>query len=387
MTQIKTSPYGTWNSPITADLLATHSTKFGSVIPAVDATYWIEMRPEEGGRNVIVRRDTQGKIEDVTPKPYDVRTTVHEYGGGSFTFLGDVVYFVNYEDQRLYRQTLGQEPAPITSVAEMRYADLVVDAERNRLICIREDHTGSGEAVNGLAAVDLNYESTGTLLVSGNDFYASPRLSPDNRRLAWITWNHPNMPWDGTELWVAEILDDGSLENAQLVAGGKEESIFQPEWSPNGELYYVSDASGWWNIHRHRNGKDESVCAMEAEFGMPQWVFGMSTFTFVSSSLIVCAYNQLGFWHLAKLNVDTRHLEEIEQPYNAVFGLWGQREKIIFIGASPIEPRTLVELDGYSFETKVIRRSGERYGDEGYLSIPTVIEFATSEDKTAFAYF
>ena len=143
MTQIKNSPYGTWNSPITADLLAAHSTKFGSVIPAEDAAYWIETRPKEGGRNVIVRRDTQGKIEDVTPKPYNVRTTVHEYGGGSFILFGDVVYFSNYKDQRLYKQSLGKEPAPITPAAEMRYADLVVDAERNRLICVREDHTGT----------------------------------------------------------------------------------------------------------------------------------------------------------------------------------------------------------------------------------------------------
>jgi dipeptidyl aminopeptidase/acylaminoacyl peptidase len=387
MTQIRTSPYGTWKSPITAERLTAHSIKFGSVVPAEDATYWTEMRPEEGGRNVIVRRDAKGDIQDITPKPYNVRTTVHEYGGGPFTPYGDAVFFVNYKDQRLYKQGLGNEPTPITSNAEMRYADLVVDVERNRLICVREDHTGTGEAVNGLAAVDLNNESTGSLLVSGNDFYASPRLSPDDRRLAWITWNHPNMPWDGTELWVADILDDGSLDNAQIVAGGEEESIFQPEWSPDGELYFVSDAGGWWNIHRLRDGKDESVLTMEAEFGMPQWVFGMSTYIFVSSSLIVCAYNQRGFWHLAKLNIDTRQLEEVEQPYNAVFGLWGQREKITFIGASPTEPRTLVELNGRSFETQLIRRSSEGVEEEGYLSVPEVIEFPTSEDRTAFAYF
>jgi dipeptidyl aminopeptidase/acylaminoacyl peptidase len=387
MTQRKIAPYGSWKSPVTTDMIARHSIKFGSVVLDGNETYWIEMRPGEAGRNVIVQRDAQGTEMDVIPKPYNARTTVHEYGGGAFAVSNNVLYFVNYTDQRLYCQAIGKEPKPITGDAEMRYADMVMDSGRNRLICIREDHTGEGEASNTIVSIALESETTGTVLVSGNDFYASPRLSPDSDQLAWITWSHPNMPWDGTELWVADVNPDGTLHTARQIAGGPDESIFQPTWSPSGELYYVSDRSGWWNLYRHRSGQNEYFFPMEAEFGMPQWVFGMSTYAFLSSSQIICAFNQLGVWHLATLDSDTQLLCEIEQTYNAIFGLWANNGKVVFIGASPNEPRSLVEMRGPAFETEVIRRSSEKIGDEGYLSFPQTIEYPTSEDRTAFAYY
>ncbi|MGB3714068.1 MAG: prolyl oligopeptidase family serine peptidase, partial [Candidatus Promineifilaceae bacterium] len=387
MTERKIAPYGSWKSPVTADMIARHSIKFGSVVLDGSKTYWIEMRPGEAGRNVIVQRDAQGTVKDVIPKPYNARTTVHEYGGGAFTVLNNIVYFVNYSDQRLYCQAIGKEPEPITIAAEMRYADMVIDSSRNRLICIREDHTGEGKASNTIVSIGLESETTGTVLLLGNDFYASPRLSPDSDRLAWITWNHPNMPWDGTELWVADVHPDGTLHTVRQIAGGPDESIFQPTWSPSGDLYYVSDRSGWWNLYRLRDGKREHLYDMEAEFGMPQWVFGMSTYAFLSSNQIICAYNQLGVWRLATLDPDKRLLNEIAQPYDAIFGLWGNSTKAVFVGAAPNEPRSLIEMRGLSFEIEVVRRSSEKIEDEGYLSYPQTIEYPTSGDRTAFAYY
>jgi dipeptidyl aminopeptidase/acylaminoacyl peptidase len=381
------APHGSWKSPITAEMVAQHSVRIGSVVLDQNSIYWTETRPDEEGRNAIVRCDDQGNIKDLNSRPYNARSTVHEYGGGAFTVSDNIVYFSNYQDQRIYRQVRDEEPVAITPAAKMRYADMVVDADRKRLVCIREDHTGEGEAANTIVGVDLAGGTTGTVLAAGNDFYASPRMSPANDRLAWITWNHPNMPWDGTELWAADVLSDGTLQKARLIAGGKDESIFQPAWSPDGVLYFVSDKSGWWNIYRHQNGTNECVCPMEAEFGMPQWVFGMSTYAFLSETQIICAYNQIGVWHLAKLDLETGLLDKIKQPYDAVFGLWGNSRKVVFNGASPKEPRSLIQIDRLSLQHDVVRRTSDKLADDGYLSLPEVIEFPTSEDRTAFAYY
>ena len=178
------------------------------------------------------------------------RTRVHEYGGAAFLAYQGTLYFANYADQRVYRTMPGAQPIPVTPLAPMRYADFVMDRQRNRLICVREDHRpGDQQAVNALVSIDLKSENAGRILVQGNDFYATPRLSPDGTRLAWLTWNHPNMPWDGTELWLAELEADGALRDARTIAGGAEESIFQPQWSPDGALYFVSDRAGWWNLY------------------------------------------------------------------------------------------------------------------------------------------
>jgi hypothetical protein len=212
--------------------------------------YWSEGRPFEAGRSAIVRRTPDGNIADVTPAPFNVRTRVHEYGGGAFTVQDGTIYFSNFVDQRLYKQTPNSEPQPLTPVANRRYADTAIDRQRGRLICVCEDHTDGGEPVNTVVSIDLHKSEDVQVLVSGSDFYSSPRLSPDNSQLAWLSWNHPNMPWDGTQLWVAQINADGSLGEAECIAGGVNESVFQPEWSPDGVLYFVSDRTGWWNLYR-----------------------------------------------------------------------------------------------------------------------------------------
>ncbi len=173
-----------------------------------ESTYWIERRPQEGGRKVIVRRSADGKISDVTPVGFNARTRVHEYGGGDYTVADGIIIFSNFADQRLYRQEPGREPKPLTTQAPLRYADGQIDRRRNLFFCVQEDHTGGGEPINTLVRIDLSGGDT-AVIVSGNDFYSSPRLSPDGSLLAWLTWNHPNMPWDGTELWVGRLNDDG----------------------------------------------------------------------------------------------------------------------------------------------------------------------------------
>ena len=258
MTQPHISPYGSWTSPITADLIVAGTIGLGGIVLDGEDVYWIEGRPAEAGRNVIVRRTPDGKITDVTPSPFNVRTRVHEYGGGAFTVTDGTIYFSNFADQRLYQQTPNSEPQPLTPAGDWRYADGVIDSQRERLICVREDHTGEGhEPVNALVSINLKNSEDIQILASGNDFYSSPRLSPDHSQLAWLSWNHPNMPWDGTQLWVASIQENGLLGEAECIAGGVEESIFQPEWSPDGHLYFISDRSNWWNLYcwRGRGGE------------------------------------------------------------------------------------------------------------------------------------
>jgi hypothetical protein len=315
------APYGSWKSPITPDLIVAEDIGLGMPPIMLDMgdVYWTEFRPAEAGRYVIVRHSAQGQITDVTPKPFNARTTVHEYGGGSYAVANGVVYFTNFADQRVYKQEPNSNPIPITPQVDWRYADFAFDRHRGLLVCVREDHTAAGQAVNTLVNLNPARLDGGRVLISGNDFYSSPRISPTGMRLAWLTWNHPNMPWDGTELWVGELKHDGTLDHAERVAGRASESIFQPEWSPAGVLHFVSDRTGWWNIYRWNENPSpprvEQLCEMAAEFGVPQWVFGRSTYGFESADHIICTYITRGTSHLASLSAVTGKLETIETPY------------------------------------------------------------------------
>ena len=396
MTTPHVAPYGSWKSPITSDLIVAGSIRLGEIRLDGDTIYWSEGRPTEAGRSVVVQRTSDGQMRDVTPAaPFNVRTRVHEYGGGSYIVANGTVYFSNFIDQRLYRQKVGEAPEPLTPEQLFRYADAVLDSTRDRLICVREDHTSEGhEPVNTIVAVSLpgagestNPPDGGQILVSGSDFYAVPRLSPDGSQLAWISWKHPNMPWDGTELWVAEVQADGSLGTAQKIAGSVTESIFQPEWSPDGVLYFVSDRTGWWNLYRWRGGQVEPLCPKSAEFGLPLWVFGMTTYGFESAESLVCTYTEDGIQHLARLHTQTLELMEIETPYSSISGLRVAPGSAAFIGGSATQPSAIARLDLRTGQVEELRRSSGLSVDVGYLSEPEVIEFPTNNGLTAYAFY
>ncbi len=389
------TPYGSWKSPITADLIVAGTIGLGQIGLDGEDVYWIEGRPSEGGRYVMVHRTPDGKTTDVTPSPFNVRTRAHEYGGGAFAIQDGTIYFSNFADQRLYKQTPASEPQPLTPEGDRRYADAVIDSQRGRIICICEDHSGgTHEPTNTLVSINLENSHDIQVLVSGNDFYSSPRLSPDHSQLAWLSWNHPNMPWDGTQLWVAAINADGSLGEAKCVAGGVEESIFQPEWSPDGVLYFISDRTGWWNFYRwqpstpsNEDAGVELLCAMEAEFGLPQWVFGMCTYAFESANRIICTYTQEGIWHLASLDTQTKQLERIETPYTEITSIHAANGQAVFIAGSATEPTAIVQMNLTNGQISVMKRSSELEIDTGYLSTPQAIAFPTENNLTAYAFF
>jgi dipeptidyl aminopeptidase/acylaminoacyl peptidase len=391
MTQVQTAPYGTWKSPITSDLIVKESIGLGQVKMDGDDIYWIEMRPSEGGRQVIVRRAHDGSIADVNPPGFNARTRVHEYGGGEYTVHDSIVYFTNFADQQIYRQAPNSEPQLVSEAsrdAHLRYADFVVDASRNRLISVREDHRPSDrEAVNALVAIPLD-GGAAQVLVSGNDFYSSPRISPNGSRLAWLTWNHPNMPWDGCELWTGEIAVDGTIGNQQLVAGGPRESIFQPEWSPEGTLYFVSDRSGWWNIYRSSAELAiECVCEMQAEFGAAQWVFGLSNYAFESAERIVCTFADRGLWRLGTIDTRNKTLQRIDTPYTEISFVCAKPGRAVFRAGSPQAPFSIIEMDLAGRTTKVLQRANKIDIDSGFISEAQAIEFPTEDGLTAHGFY
>ncbi len=389
MTAPTTRPYGTWPSPITAELIVAGAIGLGGVAWDGDDIYWTEGRANEGGRTVLVRR-RGSRNEDITPQDFNARSRVHEYGGGAVLIADGVVYFVNFTDRRIYRQRDGAPPEPLTPKGPCRYADMVLDATRDRLICVREDHSLSGEPENTIVAIPLSGpmlgKTAGDVLVEGRDFLASPRLSPDGSQLAWLAWDHPNMPWDGTDLMLAHVGAEG-LVAVKRVAGGLDESIFQPEWSPRGVLHFVSDRSGWWNIYRLSGGKTvDALCPMAAEFGLPQWVFAMTTYGFMADGRIAAAYTENGLWHLGVID-DTATLAPMDLPFTGISGLAIAGNQALFVGASTTRPSAVICLDLDTGDHQVIKRSTELDLDAGYLSVPEPVTFPTSGGGQAYAFY
>ncbi len=389
MSAAKVTPYGAWKSPITSELIVSETIGLGKPLLDGEDIYWLEGRPAEGGRNVIVRRTPDGTLTDLLPQPFNARTRVHEYGGGSFTVHERTVYFSNYSDQRLYRLLPGGRPEPLTPETELRYADGVIDAARGRMICVREDHRVSPrEALNTIVVLNLAGDPDGgQVLASGSDFYAAPRLSPDGTRLAWLTWEHPNMPWDETALWVAEVLADGTLGEPQLVAGDEDESIYQPAWSPDGVLHFVSDRTGWWNLYRWREGQVEPLLDLAAEFGEPQWVFGMSTYDFVGPESIITTYTQDGSWYIARLDSKSGAWQPLEIPYTSLISPQvGPLGVALRVGA-PAQAAAIALFDLEIKEHQVLRSSSAVEVSPGYLAAPESVEFPTTAGLTAHGLF
>lgn len=394
--------FGTWESPITPEAIVADTVALDQVAIAGSDIFWIEGRAREQGRCVLVRH-RDGVSADVTPAPWNVRTRVHEYGGGAYAIDRGTLLFSNFADQALYRLDPSASkavlPQAVTPADGRRFADGVVDAHRRRLIAVCEDHrAGTHEPVNTLVAIGLGETNAIVTLAAGADFYASPRLSPDGSQLAWLSWDHPDMPWDGTCLWLADVHADGALDTPVLVAGGRRESIFQPSWSPAGELHFVSDRSGWWNLYRRRGAPGEfgtsgaaaaidALHPMAAEFGRAQWNFGTSTYGFEADGNLICSYVQEGIWHLARLDPDSRALTPFPLPFHTISDVKVGAGIAVFIGGAPDTPASIVRLDLATQAWTVLRRAVSLVVDTGDVSIPQAIEFPTTHGLSAHAFF
>ncbi len=380
---------GTWTSAITAQEVAAASLRLGSI--TIDGTdvYWIEGRPEEGGRNVVVTRTRDGRVSDVTPAWANVRTRVHEYGGAAYTVSRGIVYYSEFTDQRVYRLIPGDAPEPLTPAGDWFYADYAVDLAHERIVCVREDHTMPGcEAVTTLVGIPLHgAPSSGEVLVSGHDFYACPRFSPDGTALAWLAWRHPQMPWDGTELWIADVSAHGSLERPRVVAGGETESIFQPGWAHDGTLYFVSDRTGWWNLYRVDADRIVPVCPMDAEFGRPMWTLGTATWSFAGPSRIVAAYARRGRWGMATIDLARGTFDPLPTDIEPGESLVASTTHVVVLGGTTRTPDRIVQVDLATATTETLRRASDETIDAALLSEPEPIAFPTGDRATAHAFF
>ncbi len=334
---MRTAPYGAWPSPVSAAMAAAAGVRLSEPwLGTGGSTWWLERRPSNAGHTTLVRDG-----EDVTSPETNVRTRVHEYGGGAWLLHGDTAFFSEYSDQRLYRLDPGAEPRPITPEpprpSSIRYADGRATPDGESILTVRETHGEDDEPVNDLVAVPADGSGEPRVLASGRDFYAYPRPSPDGTQVCWTCWDHPNMPWDGTELWVAPLDDPAS---ARQVAGGPGESIWQPEWSPDGRLHWVSDRDGWWNIFR----EGEQLTDEQAELGYPQWLLGGSTYDFLPDGSIVCVRVQGAMERLGLLRPGESRLEDLGLPYDAVGYPYVKAlgERVVLVAAGPTEEEAVV---------------------------------------------
>ncbi|MEV5550358.1 prolyl oligopeptidase family serine peptidase [Streptomyces sp. NPDC052309] len=395
---MQTLAYGSWPSPIDAALAAAHDGRPDDVGFVGDEVWWTAPRPTEGGRRTLVRRRPDGTEEQVLPAPWNVRSRVIEYGGRPWaaflTDAGPLVLFVNFADQRLYAFEPGGEPRPLTPVSPvgggLRWADPQPRPERGEVWCVLEEFTGDGptDVRRVLAAVPLDGSAADDrhavreLTDDRHRFVTGPRLSPDGRRAAWLAWDHPRMPWDGTELKVAEIGPEGVFQEARTVAGGPEESVAQADWAADGALLYASDRTGWWNLYRD----GEPLCAREEEFGGPLWKLGLRWFAPLDSGLIAVLHGR-GAATLGILDPETGELVDAAGPWTEFAPtLAAHGERVVAVGASPHSAYEVVELDASTGRTRVIGAPHEDAVDPAHYPRPLIRTFTGPDGREIHAH-
>jgi dienelactone hydrolase len=383
-----TAPYGTWKSPLSAQRVAAGAKPLSAPRVAGASLVWLEGLPAEGGRVAAMRLMPNGQRETITPAPFNVRTRVHEYGGGAMAVRDDTLYFSNFADNLVYAQEAGAAPRPLTDNKLQRHADFELDVSRQRLIAVREDHGGGGhEPSTSIVALPLDASKPAVALASGADFYAAPRLSPDGKQLAWITWSHPRMPWNGTELWLADVDAQGALSSGRRIAGGESESLCQPAWSPAGELFVVSDRTGWWNLY-HVRGKDLApVVPMQAEFGQPMWIFGQSLYAFTGPHEMVAACFESAVSRLFRIDLRSGAVSPLASPLTDVKEVRAGPGFVLVHAAAADRPEQIVRIDVASGSHDVITQAIAELPDARYLSRPQSIAYPSGADRTAHAFF
>ncbi|MGH1352912.1 MAG: S9 family peptidase, partial [Methyloligellaceae bacterium] len=380
----ETLPFGLWNSPVTTDLVAGKTLRFGGVQSNGGYLYWNEARPFEKGRSVIVRFLPEGEVEDVLPSPFSARSRVHEYGGGEFIVCDGVVFFVNAEDQDVYRMVPGQAPVRITDHPEMRFADMAYDKSFDRLIAVAEKHDDVVHHPENLL-VSISMDGVIDVLDEGHDFYGFPRVDDECSQLAWIAWDLPHMPWDNAGLFLADFLEDGSVGEPRFIAGGYETAVFQPEWGPDGRLYYVSDESGIGNLYAFDGEVAESICFSPAEFGRPLWSLGTRSYVFTDEKTLIAASLKDGNLEVVQVDLDSGDVSVIDTLLRSLDHVVLVEDKVYGLGSYDGVPPGVVRLEA---GVSVVRSSSELDLDAQDISVGQVLRMPSSvEDEEIFGIF
>jgi dipeptidyl aminopeptidase/acylaminoacyl peptidase len=377
-------PFGTWPSSLSAEKVASAAPKINHIQSCNDLVTWVESRPNEGGRNVIIGRSKNGLIKDLIPAPYSHYSRVHEYGGMAYALSENSIYFVNASDQRIYQQQFGTTTPVAITESGPRFADLIIDSVNHRLIAVCEQHNETTEPENYLVGISLVAGNKQiTPLARGADFYAYPRISPDGKSLCWIEWNHPNMPWDSTQLWQADI-HNHCLENKRLIAGGDGlEAIFQPQWSPDNRLYYVSDRNNWWNIYSADHGV---IVDMAAEFATPLWQFGMSTYDFIDANTIGCLWTQQGVWYCGFVDIAKGTLQPVASTYKSMQAACCDFGGLYMVAGAPDIADQVVTVSQQGMIEAIYSPSNLNIATED-LAKPESISFPTANNTSVQAFF
>jgi len=387
--------YGSWPSSMGAVNLASAGQRLGHMVKDGGFVYWLESRPKQAGRVVLNRGCSGQEPQTITPDGYSVRTRVHEYGGADFSVKDNKILFCNDSDQRLYLQEGERKPVAVTPEPEfkhaLRYADMEFSKNGKWLICIRERHTHSHDpldVVNEIVRISLTDISEPEVLVSGADFYSYPRISPDGKKLAWTCWYHPNMPWDQTALWMADIDNEGNLDNKKCLIDHNNESIYQPAWCPDGELHFVSDRSGWWNIYSFRDHVLNAITPTDTEFGFPQWQFGSSSYSFADRHRLFSIYSRAGREYLCLIEPENGLVHSLEVPFCTYQNsLYYQDEKLFFIGSSETEPPAVIQWDLHTNTVEKISKPTTSLLTKEDISVAESITFPTTDNKEAYAFY
>jgi dipeptidyl aminopeptidase/acylaminoacyl peptidase len=392
-------PYGSWPTPVTSEVVTAKAVALGTVMVDGEDVIWHELRPAEGGRTALVRRSEDGQLQELLPPEHNARTAVHEYGGGAWWAKDGIVWFANWDDQRLYRRDARSGRAePLTPEPQAprgdRYADGALTPDGQSVVCVREHHPPEGRGAidvrNEVVRLDARRPSRPEVLITGPDFVSSPRVSPDGERLCWLEWDHPNMPWDGTRLLV-RALESGEQ---QLIAGGDQESVSEPQWQPDGSLTFISDRTGWWNLYCHRpaSGEVEVLVEIDAEIGVPQWVFGHSRYAVLGDGRVVFARWRDGLDGLG-IRLPDGTISDLELPLTAISDLvvYGD-SSVLVIGGTPHAEASVMRLTlggGSRIERvetlRAARDLGELGVDPAYISVPEPIEFPSAGGRSAHA--
>ncbi|MGH3328547.1 MAG: prolyl oligopeptidase family serine peptidase [Streptomycetales bacterium] len=381
--------YGEWPSPVSAEVVAQASISYDAVQMAGKAIYWVEGRPAEEGRDALVRWTPGDGPRDVLPE-VSVASHVHGYGGGAYVAGRHAIWFIDADDQRLYGLSGHGPPrsltAPPESPSAAAYADVRVTPDQRHLVCVRERRELGG-VVNELVALPVDGSEEPWVIASGSDFYAFPRPSPDGRWMAWTTWRTPLMPWDGTWLWLAELRSDGRPGPPELVAGGPDESVFQPEWSPGGVLHFVSDRSGWWNLYARTGGRVEPVFTLEAELGVAQWEFGYSTYAFLAGGRIAVLVQEGSRQRLAILHPSTGQLQPVGLPYTSIKPyLASDGQHVAVIGSDPTQTPTVATVDSRTGHYRELA-GGTTSIEVAYVARPEPFSYPTRDGRHAHGLF